>query len=98
MPSSLLKRSPAFARDVIEYGELRAQADILDATTQSLTQKRRPCPPGFSIGHPDVTAGTLGAWVHRGRSDAYFILSNNHILASSNDAEMGRRDPSARTC
>ena len=75
--------------DVIEYGELRAQADILDAATQALTQKRRPCPPGFSIGHPDVTTGTLGAWVHRSKSDAYFILSNNHILASSNDAEMG---------
>ena len=75
--------------DVIEYGDLRAQADILDATTGTLTQKRRPCPPGFSIGHPDVTAGTLGAWVHRGENEAYFILSNNHILASSNDAEMG---------
>ena len=75
--------------DVIEYGELRAQADILDATTQALTRKRRPCPPGFSIGHADVTAGTLGAWAHRGESDAYFILSNNHVLASSNDAEIG---------
>ena len=75
--------------DIIEYGELHAQADILDAATRALTQKRRPCPPGFSIGHPDVTAGTLGAWVHRGESEAYFILSNNHILASSNDAEMG---------
>ena len=75
--------------DVIEYGELRAQADILDAATQALTQKRRPCPPGFSIGHPDVTAGTLGAWVHHGESEAYFILSNNHVLASSNDAELG---------
>ena len=75
--------------DVIEYGELRAQADILNAATQALTQKRRPCPPGFSIGHPDVTAGTLGAWVHHGESEAYFILSNNHVLASSNDAELG---------
>ena len=75
--------------DVIEYGELRAQADILDAASWALTQKRRPCPPGFSIGHPKVTAGTLGAWVHRGDSEAYFMLSNNHILASSNDAEKG---------
>ena len=36
-----------------------------------------------------MTAGTLGAWVHCGESEAYFILSNNHVLASSNDAELG---------
>lgn len=75
--------------DVIEYGELRALADVLDVATRSLTEKRRPCPPGYSVGHPEVTAGTLGAWVHRGPGEEHYILSNNHVIANSNDAVLG---------
>ena len=75
--------------DVIEYGEIKALADVMDVHTQSLTQKRRPCPPGYSVGHPQVSAGTLGAWVHRGPGDEHYILSNNHIIANSNDAVLG---------
>jgi len=75
--------------DVIEYGEVKALADVMDVGTQSLTQKRRPCPPGYSVGHPQVTAGTLGAWVHRGPGDEHYILSNNHVIANSNDAVSG---------
>ena len=75
--------------DVIEYGEIKALADVMDVGTQSLTQKRRPCPPGYSVGHPQVTAGTLGAWVHRGPGDEHYILSNNHVIANSNDAVLG---------
>lgn len=77
------------ATDVIEYGELRALTDVMDVAAQSLTQKRRPCPPGYSVGHPQVTAGTLGAWVHRGPGDERYLLSNNHVLANSNDALVG---------
>ena len=75
--------------DVIEYGEIKALADVMDVGAQSLTQKRRPCPPGYSVGHPQVTAGTLGAWVHRGPGDEHYILSNNHVIANSNDAILG---------
>ena len=70
--------------DVIEYGELKPHQ-----TTQSLVQKRRPCPPGYSISHPLVTAGTLGAWVRRGDADEHYILSNNHVIANSNDTQLG---------
>jgi hypothetical protein len=70
--------------DVIEYGEIKPHQ-----TTQSLVQRRRPCPPGYSIGHPLVTAGTLGAWVKRGSGEEYFILSNNHVIANSNDTTLG---------
>lgn len=73
-----------FPTDVIEYGELKAYQ-----TTQALVQRRRPCPPGFSIGHPLVTAGTLGAWVKRGNGDEHYILSNNHVIANSNDTSLG---------
>jgi hypothetical protein len=75
--------------DVIEYGDIRARTDVIDVGAQSLTQKRRPCPPGYSVGHAQVTAGTLGAWVHRGPGDERYLLSNNHVIANSNDAVLG---------
>ena len=47
----------------------------------------RPVPGGISIGHTEITAGTFGCLVKRG-SDTY-ILSNNHVIANSNDAQVG---------
>jgi len=47
----------------------------------------RPVPIGVSVGHPAVTAGTIGARVTNGSS--VFALSNNHVLANSNNAIVG---------
>jgi len=63
--------------DVIEVGEIRALR----------TTKHRPAPGGVSIGHPQVTAGTLGMVIRS--SDTRYILSNNHVLANSNNAQIG---------
>jgi hypothetical protein len=52
------------------------------------TTKQRPAPLGFSVGHPAITAGTLGARVVDGTGNVY-ILSNNHVLANSNAASLG---------
>src|SRR5439155_923520 len=52
------------------------------------TTRQRPAPPGFSVGHPDITAGTIGARVADGSGHIY-VLSNNHVLANSNDASIG---------
>ncbi len=52
------------------------------------TTRQRPAPVGFSIGHPDITAGTLGARVVDGSGTVY-ILSNNHVIANSNEASIG---------
>jgi hypothetical protein len=65
--------------DVVETGVIRA--------LQSHTTRWRPAPGGSSIGHIDVTAGTLGCLVTR--SDQLFILSNNHVLANNNLAHRG---------
>ena len=65
--------------DVIQTGTIRA--------FQSRTERVRPAPGGVSIGHMDVTAGTLGCLVRKDGLD--FILSNNHVLANSNDAAIG---------
>ncbi len=65
--------------DVIQTGPIRA--------LQSRTDKHRPAPGGVSIGHRDITAGTLGCLVKK--DGQTFILSNNHVLANSNDAQIG---------
>lgn len=52
----------------------------------------RPAPGGISVAHYKVTAGTA-ACECRGSSDPRIrrrmILSNNHVLANSNDADFG---------
>jgi hypothetical protein len=52
------------------------------------TTRQRPAPLGFSVGHPDITAGTIGARVRDGAGNLY-ILSNNHVLAASNAGSLG---------
>lgn len=65
--------------DVIETGVIFAFQDPTD--------KMRPARPGISIGHYQITAGTLGCLVQR--DGQVFILSNNHVLANSNKAQLG---------
>ncbi len=61
--------------DVVATGVIRAFAN---------TGRVRPAPGGVSIGHRDITAGTLGCLVKQGGQ--VMILSNNHVLANSNAA------------
>jgi PKD repeat protein len=48
----------------------------------------RPVPLGVSTGHPDITAGTIGARVKDASGNVY-ALSNNHVYANSNNASIG---------
>ena len=65
--------------DVIETGIIRALEDR--------TKRWRPAPGGVSIGHEKITAGTLGCLVEKGGKK--YILSNNHVLANSNEGVIG---------
>lgn len=47
----------------------------------------RPAPGGVSLGHINITAGTLGCLVQK--NGTTYILSNNHVMANSNDASIG---------
>ena len=47
----------------------------------------RPVPIGVSTGHPDITAGTIGARVTDGTN--VYALSNNHVYANQNAASIG---------
>ena len=67
--------------DVIQVGQLRA--------LQLPTDRWRPAPGGVSIGHYQITAGTLGCVVRDRDTGERLILSNNHVLANSNDANIG---------
>ena len=51
------------------------------------TLRLRPAFMGYSVGHPLITAGSIGARVTNGTN--VFVLSNNHVLANSNDANIG---------
>lgn len=65
--------------DVVESGKIFA--------LQNPTDRMRPARPGISIGHYQITAGTLGCLVER--NGQVLILSNNHVLANSNTAALG---------
>ncbi len=73
--------------DVVATGPIRA-LPLVETLAVSHTARVRPAPGGVSIAHEKVTAGTLGILAHR-RSGEPVILSNNHVLANSNDARAG---------
>jgi hypothetical protein len=52
--------------------------------TDPTSRFERPVPIGVSVGHPDITAGTIGACVQKGGSGTRYVLSNNHVLANEN--------------
>jgi hypothetical protein len=81
-PEALVpKQVDGVPTDVMQVGELHAYA--------SPTDRYRPAPGGVSIGHYKVTAGTLGVVVRDQADGSRLILSNNHVLANSNDAQPG---------
>ncbi|GAG85232.1 unnamed protein product, partial [marine sediment metagenome] len=50
------------------------------------TKKHRPAVPGTSIGHKNISAGTMSCIVLKDGQE--MILSNNHVLANSGQAEI----------
>lgn len=67
------------ATDVIRTGRFRA--------LKARTDRWRPAPGGVSVGHENISAGTLGCLVKK--NDQIHILSNNHVLADQNEAALG---------
>lgn len=66
--------------DVIQVGKIKAQG---------YTARERPIRPGISIGHYNITAGTLGVVVYSSIHNAEFLLSNNHVFADTNAGVYG---------
>jgi len=75
----------------------------LEAGIQTLAKRARPARGGYSVGHYQITAGTIATCVYDilpagtisppahgiGIPPKYYILSNNHVLANSNAASIG---------
>ncbi len=81
--------------DVVEVGQIFAGGKAPQVGAQSLTGRMRPAMGGASVGHKDITAGTIATAVYdrlpggTGIPRRYYILSNNHVLANSNAASLG---------
>ncbi|MBN1582873.1 MAG: hypothetical protein JXA89_19335 [Anaerolineae bacterium] len=90
--------------DVLAIGYPMAGGGSAPAiTAQSLAKRIRPAEGGYSVGHVRITAGTIATCVYDilrdgkvspplqgyGVPKQYYILSNNHVLANSNDASPG---------
>ncbi|MFC4121069.1 hypothetical protein [Nonomuraea zeae] len=81
VPGTLDIQGTTVETDVVESGVLYAY---------TFHQKERPAMGGISIGHPLITAGTLGCLVKDMRDgEKVAILSNNHVLAAENKAKAG---------
>ena len=68
--------------EVIETGKFIAK-------TIDPTAKHRPAFGGISVGHPNITAGTIGSLVWDLEKKIKYILSNNHVLANCNLSTIG---------
>ena len=69
-------------------------SDALAATSVTLRNRVRPAMGGYSVGHYRVTAGTIATCCYDlspfpSTPSRYYILSNNHVLANSNNARIG---------
>ncbi len=73
--------------DVRVVGPVRAAPAALPLPAAAVARVR-PLVPGTSVGHPDVTAGTLGAFV-TDAAGRVLLLSNNHVLADTDRASVG---------
>jgi hypothetical protein len=71
----------AIPTDVEEIGKVVTEANTL---------RVRPAVPGYSVGHFNITAGTIGCVVRKtGGAATLYILSNSHVLADEGTAAIG---------
>lgn len=79
--------------DVQEIGEPRIHAargavEPVESDTDR-TRRWRPAPAGVSVGHPEITAGTLGSPVVLDAEDRPVVLTNAHVAAPIGTASEG---------
>ena len=90
LDSPLLEHIRREARGEVELRYTGAIHALAARRTGHWYRRRiRPLEIGISVAHKNVTAGTIGAFVRRGRSKDWFILSNNHVLADVNAGRPG---------
>jgi len=90
--------------DVLAVGHVFAGGcEAAGAGIQTLGKRSRPAQGGYSVGHKNITAGTIATCVYDilpggstsqpshgvGIPSKFYILSNNHVLANSNAGAIG---------
>jgi hypothetical protein len=90
--------------DVLAIGyPVAGGGEPLAVGPQTLARRVRPAEGGYSVGHVNITAGTIATCVYDilpggttsppnhgiGIPPRYYILSNNHVLANSNAGSPG---------
>lgn len=85
-PREIIPRNvDSLPTDVVEIGEIKLLTELDDRK-----KRTRPAVGGVSIGHYQITAGTLGAMVKDRKTGEPLILSNNHVLANATNGRDGK--------
>ena len=90
--TDVIETGPIFAEP--HHTEDLAQDEEPEVGIQTLRGRIRPVEGGYSVGHYRITAGTMATAVYDrspfpGIPRRYYMLSNNHVLANSNNARIG---------
>lgn len=96
------KQLRSYKTDVVESGPIFAGESLRGALGEAteevgvevLRGRIRPAMGGYSVGHYQITAGTIATMVYdagafTGIPQHYYVLSNNHVLANTNRARVG---------
>lgn len=76
--------------DVQEVGDVRIQGAAARPTQEQDRQRRwRPAPAGVSLGHPEISAGTLGSTPLETEDGRTVVLTNAHVAAPIETAREG---------
>lgn len=92
--------APVLPTEAIQRRPLEAPMQV---AIQQLARRIRPVQGGWSVGHYQITAGTIATCVYDllpgagvnpptfgiGIPPKFYILSNNHVLANSNEGHLG---------
>lgn len=74
---------------IVEVARGEARVEFTGRATLQHRARRRPPMVGSSVGHGQVTAGTIGCFVQHRGAGGIGLLSNNHVLAATNAARIG---------
>lgn len=72
--------------DVQQVGDVTALT-VEPAQEPERTERMRPAPGGISIGHPEITAGTMGSVVVETEDGEAVVLTNAHVAAPEGASE-----------
>lgn len=81
VPHNIMKNYAPYSHSDKKMGNI--YENVFAYSGISRTSRIRPAPPGVSIGHYEITAGTFGAVVYDDNTGQPLILSNNHVLANA---------------